>query len=103
MLTVDLSKAAIDDLDDIHRQLFGFSEIFANRCLVELDVAIRQLSDPFPVWSYFHITGAPYRAKLFSIGRRTAFWIVFRIHDEEDRVKIHRIWSTLRNPKSFAP
>lgn len=52
-------------------------------------------------WSYFVLTGAPYRAYLFVAGERTKYWIVYRIDEQTRTVHIVRMWNAARNPRLF--
>jgi plasmid stabilization system protein ParE len=48
-------------------------------------------------FSFFHETGAPYRAKLFKLAR-TAYWIVYTVNDDTGTVDILRFWNAAREP-----
>jgi hypothetical protein len=48
----------------------------------------------------FFLTGAPYRAKLFSVGR-TSFWIVYEVDELERTVNILKIWNSKQDPNDF--
>jgi hypothetical protein len=50
-------------------------------------------------WSYFPLTGAPYRAYLFRVGRRTQYWIIYTVDEEARIVDILRFWSASRDPE----
>lgn len=52
-------------------------------------------------WSYFYLTGAPYRAYLFRVGRRTQFWIVYTIDEETKTVNVLRFWNASKDPENF--
>lgn len=52
-------------------------------------------------WSYFYLTGAPYRAYLFRVGRRTQFWIVYTIDEATKNVNVLRFWNASGNPEAF--
>ncbi|MGD0430018.1 MAG: type II toxin-antitoxin system RelE/ParE family toxin [Acetobacteraceae bacterium] len=49
------------------------------------------------VFSWFHETGEPYRAKLFKLAR-TTYWIINVVNDELRRVEIVRFWNSARQP-----
>ena len=55
---------------------------------------------PF-TWNYFFITGAPYRACLFRVGRRTSYWIVYTIDEDAGQVNVLRFWNASRDPAGF--
>jgi hypothetical protein len=48
-------------------------------------------------FSFFHETGAPYRAKLFKLAR-TAYWIVCTVNDDTGTVDTLRFWNAAREP-----
>jgi hypothetical protein len=52
-------------------------------------------------WGYFVFSGAPYRAYLFRIGRRTQYWIVYTVDEEERTVDIVRLWNATRDPDTL--
>ena len=52
-------------------------------------------------WGYFVFSGAPYRSYLFRIGRRTQYWIVYTVDEEERMVDILRLWNATRDPDTL--
>jgi mRNA-degrading endonuclease RelE of RelBE toxin-antitoxin system len=52
-------------------------------------------------WSYFAFTGAPYRAYLFRVGRRTQYWIIYTVDEESRTVDILHFWNAMRDPESL--
>ena len=53
-------------------------------------------------WTWFVHTGAPYRAYLFRVGRRTRYWIVYRVDQETETVNLLRFWNGARDPTHFS-
>jgi hypothetical protein len=53
------------------------------------------------MWSFFFLTGAPYRAYLFDAGERTKYWLVYRIDESSRTVYLMRMWNAAKNPKKF--
>lgn len=49
-------------------------------------------------WSYFPLTGAPYRAYLFRVGRRTQYWLVYTVNDDLKVIDILHFWNVSRDP-----
>jgi len=39
-------------------------------------------------WNYFALTGAPYRAYQFRVGRRTQFWIIYTVDEAARTIDI---------------
>jgi len=52
-------------------------------------------------WSYFPLTGAPYRAYLFRVGRRTQYWIVNTVDEGTRTVDVLNFWNASRDPESL--
>ena len=50
-------------------------------------------------FTWFHETGAPYRANLFKLARAT-YWIVYVVDDERRRVEVVRLWHSAREPQT---
>ena len=49
-------------------------------------------------WSYFAFSGAPYRAYLFRVGRRTQYWIIYTVDGDSRTVDILHFWNAMRDP-----
>jgi hypothetical protein len=49
------------------------------------------------MWGYFAFTGAPYRAYLFRVGRRTQYWIIYTVDEEIRTVDILHFWNAMRD------
>jgi hypothetical protein len=52
-------------------------------------------------WSYFAFTGAPYRAYLFRVGRRTQYWIIYTVDEDARTVDILYFWNASRDPETL--
>jgi len=74
------------------RQLLGINRVFS----IDLPRAPHQ-------WSYFYLTGAPYRPYLFRAGRKIQYWIVYSVDDAAQTVNILRFWNASRDPDRFRP
>jgi hypothetical protein len=56
-----------------------YSDAFADEQFSRLNRILSvELSEAPLMWSYFYLTGAPYRAYLYRVSRNTQFWIVSR-------------------------
>ena len=62
----------------------------------DLEVVLANSPNAF---SFFHETGAPYRAKLFKLAR-TTYWIIYVVDDDRQRVEIIRLWASARQPET---
>ena len=68
---------------------------------LEHDLEIVIANNPH-AFSWFHETGAPYRAKLFKLAR-TRFWIIYTVDDARQRVEIIRLWHAARQAALHHP
>lgn len=76
----------------------GFARETFDRLNHVLSVVI---ADAPHMWSYFFVTGAPYRAYLFRVGRRTQFWLVYTVDEATRTVNVLRVWNAGREPEAF--
>jgi plasmid stabilization system protein ParE len=94
-----IDRAAQSDIDQFYAYLRRYSEQTALKYLdafydaIETNMATMPKSFP-----YFKETGAPYRAFLFTISRRTTFWIIYTVDDRRREVRLLRFWNTAREP-----
>ena len=100
---VELSAHARRDLLDCIAYFTRFSDAFAMKQIERLDdVFANSLSQSPTTWNFFYVTGAPYRAYLFRVGRRTSYWIVYTVDEADRKVKALRIWNASRRPSGFS-
>lgn len=62
----------------------------------DLRVVITENPHAFP---WFHESGPPNRAKLFSLARST-YWIIYVVDDARRRIELRRFWHAAREPHS---
>jgi len=99
---VRIDPVALSQIDEFAAYLRDYSEDFALDQIERLDRIIAQnLGDSPLTWSYFALTGAPYRAYLFRVGRRTQYWIIYTVDEETRTVDILHFWNAMRDPESF--
>lgn len=65
------------------------------------DVLETCLAESPRMWSFFYVTGSPYRAYLFEVGERTKYWLVYSIDEKAKTIYLMRMWNSARNPKAF--
>jgi hypothetical protein len=71
---VRIDPVALRQIDEFAAYLGSYSEDFATEQIERLDRILSiNLGESPLTWSYFVFTGAPYRAYLFRLGRRTQF------------------------------
>jgi len=98
--SINVSNTAKAETRQIYGYLADYGPDTADKHLVRLTNSISLIGrDPF-LCSYFFLTGAPYRAKLFSVGR-TSFWIVYEVDELERTVNILKIWNSKQDPNDF--
>ena len=82
--------------------LRSYNEQFATHQIERLDrIFLDNLAQSPLTWSYFALTGAPYRAYLFRVGRRTSYWIVYTVDEETRTVDILHFWNASRDPETL--
>jgi len=97
-----ISPLAQQHIDEFATYLRDYSEEFASEQIVRLNrILFENLSESPLTWTYFPLTGAPYRAYLFRVGRRTHFWIIYTVDEEAMTVDVLHFWNTSRNPNDF--
>ena len=83
---VRFDPVALDEIEQFATYLRDYSEDFAIEQIERLDRILRlNLAEAPLTWSYFPLTGAPYRAYLFRVGPRTQYWIIYTV-DEDARI-----------------
>lgn len=99
---VHLSPLALREIDQFAVYLRQYSEGFAVEQIARLDrILATTLSESPLTWSYFPLTGAPYRAYLFRIGRRTQYWIVYTVDENQGSVEVLSFWNGARDPETI--
>ena len=96
------SRSFDRDVDAFARYAAEYSELFAREQFARLETVLSvDLVQSPNTWSYFFVTGAPYHAYFFNVGRRTSFWIVYTVDEELKRVDLVRFWNASRDTESF--
>jgi mRNA-degrading endonuclease RelE of RelBE toxin-antitoxin system len=99
---VRIDPLAMRQIDEFAAYLRDYSEDFAREQIERLDRILRfNLGESPLTWSYFPLTGAPYRAYLFRVGRRTHYWIIYTADEDNHTVDVLSFWNTARDPESF--
>jgi mRNA-degrading endonuclease RelE of RelBE toxin-antitoxin system len=99
---VRIDPVAQRHIDDFAVYLRQYGEEFAIEQIERLDriIAVNLGESPL-TWAYFPLTGAPYRAYLFRVGRRTQYWIVYTVDEESRTVDILHFWNAMRDPENL--
>jgi mRNA-degrading endonuclease RelE of RelBE toxin-antitoxin system len=93
---------ALREIERFAEYLRDYSEDFAIEQFERLDRILRvDLAESPLTWAYFPLTGAPYRAYLFRVGRRTQYWIVYSVDEETVVIDILSFWNATRDPDSL--
>ena len=89
-------------IDDFGRYRRDYSEDFA---VAEIDrlnhILSVNLAEAPLTWTYFPLTGPPYRAYLYRVGRRTQYWIVYTVDEDSRTVDILHLWNAGRDPEGL--
>jgi mRNA-degrading endonuclease RelE of RelBE toxin-antitoxin system len=100
---VRIDPLAQREIDDFAVYTSSYSEEFAVEQFARLDdILSRDLAESPLRWTYFVLTGAPYRAYLFRVGRHTQYWIIYTVNEDERTVTILRFWNASRAPEALA-
>lgn len=99
---VRIDPVALRQIDQFAAYLRDYSEDFAIEQIERLDRILRlNLGESPLTWSYFPLTGAPYRAYLFRVGRRTHYWIIYTADEDSRTVNVLAFWNASRNPQTI--
>jgi hypothetical protein len=99
---VRIDPVALGQIDQFARYLRDYDEGFAIEQIERLDRILRlNLGESPLTWSYFPLTGAPYRAYLFRVGRRTQYWIIYTVDEDSSTVDVLSFWNTHRDPETI--
>ncbi|TXL69945.1 hypothetical protein FHP25_36690 [Vineibacter terrae] len=100
LFRVRIDPAALRQIDQFATYLRSYSEVFAAEQTERLDRILRlNLGEAPRTWGFFPLIGAPYRAYLFRVGRRTQYWIVYTVDEGTRTVDILSFWNA--DPESF--
>ena len=99
---VRIDPVARSQIDQFAVYLRDYSEDFAIEQIDRLNRILQlNLGESPHTWSYFPLTGAPYRAYLFRVGRRTHYWIIYTVDEETRTVNILSFWNAARDPDAI--
>ena len=99
---VVVAPRAKTDLADFAAYAAEYSDDFARDTFERLNHVLSVvIADAPHMWSYFFVNGAPYRAYLFRVARRTQSWIVDNVDEVTRTVNVLRIWNASREPEAF--
>ncbi len=99
---IRIAPIAQRHIDEMIRYLRAYSEEFATEQIERLDrVFAITLGESPLTWGYFPLTGAPYRAYLFRIGRRTQYWIIYTVDEDIRTVDVLHFWNASRDPETL--
>lgn len=97
-----IGPGALRQIEQFAAYLSNYSEDFAIEQIERLDRILRlNLGEAPLTWSYFPLTGAPYRAYLFRVGRRTQFWIIYTVDEDTHTIDVLSFWNAMRDPESL--
>jgi hypothetical protein len=89
-------------IDEFAVYLRSYSDRFAIEQIDRLNRILSVNLGQSPLtWGYFTPTGAPYRAYLFRVGRRTQYWIIYTVDENAQIVDVLHFWNASRDPESL--
>jgi plasmid stabilization system protein ParE len=97
-----VTAEALADLAELQEYLAGLDPVLAERVSFDLErIMRREIAGRPSLHSWFYLTGAPFRARLFRLSRRTQFWIIYEVKEDTELVMILRLWNASRDPAAF--
>ena len=99
---IRIDPVALRQIDEFAAYLLRYDEAFAIEQIERLDrVIARDLGETPLTWGYFAFTGAPYRAYLFRVGRRTQYWLIYTVDEQMRTVDLLHFWNAMRDPETL--
>ena len=100
---VFIDPVAQNEIDGFGDYATAYSEKFARERFAHLNHVLTVVLAESPnTWKPFYITGAPYHAYLFRVGRRWAYWIVYTIDEATRRIDVLRFWNASGDTNEFS-
>jgi hypothetical protein len=101
---VRIDPIAMRQIDQFAAYLRDYSPTFAIEQIQRLGrIFTVSLAESPLTWSYFPLTGAPYRGYLFRVGRRSHYWIIYTVDEQSRTVDVLSFWNTARDPRTINP
>lgn len=99
---VRIDPLAQREIDDFAVYTKSYSEEFAIEQFARLgEIFSHDLAQHPLRWTFFVLTGAPYRAYLFRAGRRARYWIIYTADEDRRTVNVLRFWKASRDPEAL--
>ena len=99
---VRIDPVALRQIEQFAAYLRDYNEDLAIEQIERLDRILGlNLGEAPLTWSYFPLTGAPYRGYLFRVGRRTHYWIIYTVDEDSRTVNVLAFWNTARDPETI--
>ena len=96
-----IDAVALIQIEEFAAYLRDYDKAFALEQIERLDRALRLLRESPLTWSYFPLTGAPYRAYLFRVGRRTQYWVIYTVDEDARTIDVLSFWNAARDPDAI--
>ena len=97
-----IDAVAQRQIDEFAAYLRDYDEDFATEHIDRLNRVLSiDLTESPLMWAYFSLTGPPYRAYLFRIGRRTHYWIIYTVDENRRTVDVLSFWNAARDPDTL--
>jgi hypothetical protein len=99
---VRIDPVAQRQIDQFARYLRDYEQDFAIEQIHRLDrILFTNLAVTPRTRSYFPLTGAPYRAYLFRVGRRTQYWMIYTVDQDSRTVNVLSFWNSVCDPDTI--
>jgi plasmid stabilization system protein ParE len=96
-----IDRLAQQEIDGFAAYTSAYTEEFATEQFARLADTLSEIAEAPLRWTYFVLTGAPYRACLFRVGRRAQYWIIYTVDEDERTVGVLRFWNASRDPEAL--
>jgi plasmid stabilization system protein ParE len=93
---------ALNDVREFLSYLAEYDPEISARYEIQLETIFEVDLSEHPLrFSWFWLSGPPYRGRLFQVSRRTKFWIIYTVDEMRSRVDVLRFWNASRDPTNL--
>lgn len=99
---VRFDRVALEEINDFLTYLSDYdadvSKWYENSIKQIIDRDLREHPDRYP---WFWKSGPPFRARLFTVSRRTKYWIIYEVNEQNRFITVLRFWNASRDPSKL--
>jgi plasmid stabilization system protein ParE len=97
-----IAPLARRQVDEFALYLRNYDEALAIEQIDRLNrILAADIAEAPLTWNFFPLTGPPYRAYLFRVGRRTHHWVIYTVDEDSRTVNVLHFWNASRDPDSL--